>query len=231
MGYQKLRSRLLLFFSFLLSSCQHTTSVEKPTIPFMHIIPLNEYYMVRGNREKFSATNDADIKRAKALLLADTDNAVVHSAETLGLIETAKRQDNTRCEKELLLEYFLLRRYALISNDSSGFGKIDVSKHIDYLFKNDYLKYMFRTNLKLGEQMTSIMKNNSCVFLVAGSDLIRLKDVELREHKEFKYFFDNYAGWAYALEVDKDTYSKISQQLDEELAPRLKKAIEDGIKF
>lgn len=196
--------------------------MEKPMMPFMHIIPLNEYYMVKGNREKYSATNDADIKRAKALLLANTDNAVVRSAEILGLIEIARRKDNTPCEKELLLKYFLLKKYALISDDSSGFGKIDVSKHIDYLFKNEYLKNMFRTNLKLGEQMTSIMKGNTCVFLVVGSDFIRLKHVQLIEQKEFKYFFDNYAGWAYALEVDKDTYSKISQHLDEELAPRFK---------
>ena len=209
--------------------------MEKPMMPFMHIIPLNEYYvdnyLDRGR--KYSATNDADIKKAKALLLANKNNGVVRSAEILSLIETAKRKDNTPCEKELLLKYFLLKKYAFISNDSSGYEKIDVSKHIDYLFKNNYIKNIFRTNLTLGEQMTSIMKGNTCVFLVEGSDLIRLKDIELSEQKEFKYFFDTYKikCWSYALEVDKGTYLKISQHLDEELAPRLEKVLKDGIKF
>jgi len=199
--------------------------MEQPNDPFMYIIPLNEEYMEKGERLTWSADQPAHVQKAKAFLLGKIGNGSKDDACGSELSQAAHYGETTANEREALLKHYFLSRYALNPTARGDHGKIDVSSRIPDLFDKNLLKYLFRTRmvngkLEKGNQMSPIITNSKHVFLLRGSDLIRLRDDEMRGNNGFDEFFDNYAGWRYALEVDATTYQRIVQQLDDDLASR-----------
>lgn len=138
-------------------------------------------------------------------------------SQLIDLKEILDRDINTINEKERLAEFYMISVYALINQEfwySSELNRIDVISCLDELIQRiDSLNYIVnRSHIEnLNSQL--LIGNTEDVYMIMGSDLIRMVRPEIRTYEGFKLFFDKYSAWSYMIMIDKKSYDKIKLYL------------------